>query len=124
MSLETEGEEVRKGKGTGVAQAVSAGGALQPHSETRRLFLKFRVMFLVQSYKMVTAWEVTPLQENCNLDKIYRKTVPDLRIAWFEARHEAQMTLVQCDANIVHVKQERQQLQRIAGIIRLSERNT
>ena len=72
-------------------------------------------MFLVRSYKTVTAWEVTSLQENCNLGKIYRKTVQDLRIAWFEARDKAQTMLVQCDANIVRLKQERQQQQRTVG---------
>lgn len=103
----TEGEEVRKGKGTGVAQAVAADGALQLPSETERLCLSNseEIMFLVQSCKTVTAWEVTPLQEDCNLDKIYRKTVKDLRIAWFETRDEAQTVLGQCDANIVHIKQ-------------------
>lgn len=78
-------------------------------------------MFLVQSYKTVTAWKVTPLQESCNSDKIYRKTVEDLRVAWFEARGEAQTMLVQCDADIVQLKQGNN-CKELLGVIRLLEK--
>lgn len=61
MAQVTEGEKVKEGKGT--VQAVTANGALQLHSETKRLgFLNpEEITFLLQNYKTETTWEFTPL---------------------------------------------------------------
>lgn len=83
-------------------------------SESRRLCSSDseEIMFLVQSG---VSLGIPPLRENCNVAEIYRKAVQGLKTAWVEARAEARAMFVQCDANIVHIKQSQLQPRTAGG---------